>query len=94
MSHYESQHYNLEAYYKNNASKKGWAREDFIWAARTLESMSRDELLALCRRREIALDFLSEGWEKTVPEEEIVGALIADYPPEVLLPAIKELAAK
>jgi len=87
---YKSKYYNIDEYYKNVASKEGWKKEDFVWALKILELLPREKLIQICKDPRIELRFTGENWEETTPEEEIVGALISDYPPDILINVLKE----
>jgi hypothetical protein len=88
---FESKYFNIDEYYKNVASKEGWKKEDFVWALKVLESLPKEKLIEICKDPRIDLKFTGKDWETTTDEEEIIGALIADYPPNILLPVLKEL---
>jgi hypothetical protein len=66
-------------------------KEDFVWALKVLESLPKEKLIEICKNPRIDLKFTRKDWETTTEEEEIIGALIADYPPNILLPVLREL---
>jgi hypothetical protein len=78
-------------FYRNVAQCDGWGEEDFWCSVRVMEAMSREQLLTICQLPEIKLRFTAKDWEHTTPEDQIISALIADYQPEVLMQAIKEV---
>lgn len=78
-------------YYENAAKQDGWVEQEFAEAIGRLESMNREQLVSICKLPEIELSFISEGWEQSTPLDEIIGALIADYPPEAVKKAIASL---
>jgi hypothetical protein len=88
---FESKYFNIDEYYKNVASKEGWKKEDFVWALKVLESLPKENLIEICKDPRIDLKFTGKDWETTTDEEEIIGALIADYPPNILIPVLREL---
>ena len=87
---YQSEFYNL------SRPGKGWSKGEFAFAVERLETMARVDLVALCRMPKIQLSFTDytppKHWEEETPAEEIISALLADYPPEILLPAIRSFA--
>jgi hypothetical protein len=86
---YTSKYYDLE-----KGGGTGWTNANFAWAVEQLETMPREQLIALCKTPSIHLRFIGEHWEKDTPEEEIISAILADYPPDVLLPAIRSIRAR
>jgi hypothetical protein len=87
---FKSKYYDIDAYYENVASQEGWRKEDFIFVLSVLESLPKEKLIEICKSPEIQLRFSGDNWEKIVDEEEIIGALISDYPPEDLILVAKK----
>jgi hypothetical protein len=85
---YTSKYYDLE---KGGGS--GWNKADFVWAVEQLETMSREQLIALCKMPSVHLRFSGEHWENDTPEEELISALLADYFPQIVLSAIRDIRA-
>ena len=81
---YESKNYDL------NSIPKDWGNEDFAWVIEQLETMPKEKLFSLCNFSEIELRFPGSVLED-VPVDEILNALIADFTPDILIPAIKKL---
>ncbi|MCL5011841.1 MAG: hypothetical protein M1320_00240 [Patescibacteria group bacterium] len=81
----------IDAYYEKNAKQEGWNKEDFTKIVLELQSMDREQLVFLCKQPNIKLTFTSSNWENTVPEEEMILALIADCNPQILKDTVEKL---
>lgn len=81
---YKSKYYALEKHGPK------WKKEEFAWVVEKLETASMEKLLEICRDSDIELTFTGDDWEKTIDDEQIISALITDYPPVILIPVIKK----
>jgi hypothetical protein len=85
---YKSKYYDISAYFESSAQKYGWQKEDFIWALKILESLSKKDLIKICNHPAVQIKFINSSWDK-VDEEEIIGAIISDIKPDLLLSILK-----
>ena len=76
---YRSKYYNLDR------PGEYHDRVVFGWVVERLETMSREELVALLDRPEIGIAFGGANWRQLTPHEELVSVLISDVEPQVLL---------
>jgi|GEM_PF-4890141 len=82
---YESKYYNLDAHGPD------WTKAGFAWAVEALETMSRERLLRVCALPEINIRFTATDWRENTQEEEIIGVILADYPSDTVLSAIRKI---
>lgn len=86
-------------YIDTTAGPEGWGRQwknidrrTFEGVVKSLEKLTRKKLIEFCKLPQIHLVFSDQNWEETTPEEQIISALLIDYSPEVLIPAIKKFS--
>ncbi|MDD4762051.1 MAG: hypothetical protein PHZ25_03465 [Candidatus Pacebacteria bacterium] len=85
--------YNIDLFYKNLSEddKKSLSRNDFKEMLEIMEDMPLEKLVEICDRPDIQLRFCSNDWRKKVPKEEIISALLADFPKSKIAKIVKEI---
>lgn len=83
----KSKYYDLDAYYRNYATQRGWSKEDFTKAVLILESLPRRKLLLIANHPDISLEFTGGG---EVSNEELISALLTDYRAKVITSVLNE----
>lgn len=69
--------------------RAGWNETDLAFVVEKLETAPKEKLLKVCKL--LGLEFSSDDWEETTPEEQIILAIISDYKPEAVIQTIKKV---